>query len=194
MLDDTGSWSGAKYVENVDPGDADIYDRIRDNAQDTARITENTGIPQSRVDQIKDHLFHREHDLPVGSEQIRRGNFSPDSDIADLWPKAEAGTLTPEEAQRFHRLMAHEYVESSLMNNGMPYRSSHPSAWDPVLGNHPTPQHHGAHDLAPHVNPARDPFGHWERALGRDHPGVTEIAPDLSNLDDIINQILGGGR
>ncbi|MGH3940618.1 MAG: hypothetical protein ACRDTG_18675 [Pseudonocardiaceae bacterium] len=188
------SWSGARYVENVDPGDADIYNRIRDNAHDTARIAENTGIPQGKVDQIKDHLFHREHDLPTGPGQINRGNFSPDSDIADLWPKAETGRLNPEEAQRFHRLIAHEYVESSLMNNGMPYRSSHPSTWDPVLGNHPTPQHHGAHDLAPHVDPARDPFGHWERSLGRDHPGVTEIASDLSNLDDIIHQILGGGR
>ena len=184
--------TGARYVDNVDPADARVYDQIRNTAGDTGRIADNTGIPQSRLDQVKDHLFHREHDLPTGPGQTQRGNFSPDSDIADLWPKAEAGTLTPEEAQRFHRLMAHEYVESSLMNNGMPYRSSDPGAWDPVLGNRPTPQHHGAHDLAPHADASRDPFGHWD-AMGREHPGVTEIAPDLSNLDDIIRRILGGG-
>lgn len=186
-------WSGARYVDNVDPGDARVYDQIRNNVGDTSRIADNTGIPQSKLDQVKDHIFHREHDLPTGPGQTQRGNFSPDSEIADLWPKAEAGTLTPDEAARFNRLMAHEYVESSLMNNGMPYRSADPGAWDPVLGNRPTPQHHGAHDLAPHADPTRDPFGHWERSLGRDHPGVTEIAPDLSNLDDIIRHILGGG-
>jgi hypothetical protein len=186
-------WSGAKYIDNVDPHDARIYEQIRNNPDDTARIAENTGIPQSKLDQVKDHVFHREHDLPVGPGQTQRGNFSPDSDIADLWPKAEAGTLTPAEAQRFHRLMAHEYVESSLMGRGMPYRSADPGAWDDILGNRPTPQHHGAHDLAPHTDPTRDPFGHWARALGRDHPGVTEIAPDLSNLDDVIRRIRGGG-
>lgn len=186
-------WSGARYVDDVSPADARAYEAIRNNAGDTARIAENTGIPKSTLDQIKDHLFHTEHDLPVGPGQTARGNFSPDPDIADLWPKAEAGTLTPSEADRFNRLMAHEYVESSLMNNGMPYRSSDPGAWDPVLGNRPTPEYHGAHDLSPHADPAQDPFGHWETALGRPHPGVTEIAPDLSNLDDIIRYLLGGG-
>lgn len=186
-------WSGARYIDDVNPADARAYDAIRANTGDTARIAENTGIPQNRLDQVKDHLFHREHDLPTGPGQTQRGNFSPDPLVADLWAKAEAGTLTPQEAQSFNRLMAHEYVESTLMNNGMPYRSSDPGAWDPVLGNRPTPQHHGAHDLAPHTDPGRDPFGHWEPALGRDHPGVTEIAPDLSNLDDIIRNILGGG-
>lgn len=204
-LDDLGSlgrgadraadipWSGARYVENFDPAHGRAYDAIRANAGDTARIAENTGIPQSRLDQVKDHIFNREHDLPVGPGQTQRGNFTPEGSIADLWSKAEAGTLSPGEAQEFHRLMAHEYVESSLMNNGMPYRSSDPGAYDPVLGNRPTPQHHGAHDLAPHTDPTRDPFGHWPGAIGRDHPGVTEIAPDLSNLDDIIRTILGGG-
>lgn len=91
-------------------------------------ITENTGIPQSKMDQIKDHIFNREQELPTRPGQTQRGNFSPDSEFVDLWPKAEAGTLTPEEAERFHRLMAHEYVESSLMNNGIPYRSIHPDA------------------------------------------------------------------
>ncbi len=105
------------------------------------------------MDQIKDHIFNREYELPTGPGQTQRGNFSPDSEFVDLWPKAEAGTLTPEKAERFHPLMAHEYVESSLMNNGIPYRSIHPDAWDPELGFRSTPQHHGAHDLAPLVDP-----------------------------------------
>ncbi len=47
---------------------------------------------------------------------------------------------------------------------------------------------------APLTDPTRDPFAHWERVLGRDHPGVSNIAPDLSNLDSVIEQILGGRR
>jgi hypothetical protein len=178
----------------VDPADAAAYDAIRNNAGDTARIADNTGIPQNIMDRIKDHLFFREHDLPTGPNQTARGNFSPDPEIADLWRKAEAGTLSPDEASRFNRIMAHEYVESSLMDHGLPYRSSHPDAWHPDFGNYPTPQHHGAHDLAPLTDPTRDPFAHWERLLGRDHPGVTDIAPDFSNLDDVIRGIVGGGR
>ncbi|HLL65741.1 MAG TPA: pre-toxin TG domain-containing protein [Micromonosporaceae bacterium] len=189
----SGGWSGARYVDDVSAADARAYDAIRANTGDTARIAENTGIPQNQLDQVKDHVFNREHDLPTGPGQIQRGNFSPDPDIADLWGKAEAGKLTGPEAKAFNRLIAHEYMESSLMNNGMPYRSSDPGAWDPVLGNNPTPQHHGAHDLSPHGDPNRDPFGHWGPNLGREHPGITEIGSDMSILDDIIRHILGGG-
>jgi len=183
-------WSGARYIEKVDPADARVYERIREAAGDTGRIADNTGIPKSRLDQIKEHVFHREHEVPVGPGQTTRGNFSPDSDIADLWPKATNGTLSPEEAERFRRLMAHEYVESRLMEQGLPYRSSHPRAYDADLVNRPTAQHHGAHDLAPHADASRDAFGHWDW-LGRDHPGI-DIAPDLSNLDDIVEIIMKG--
>jgi hypothetical protein len=47
--------------------------------------------------------------------------------------------------------MAHEYIEQGLMSDGMPYRSL--GAWGEHLvvgwGNNPSPQHHGAHDIAP---------------------------------------------
>src|SRR5688572_7989427 len=56
-----GGYTGAGYVEHVDPADAAAYDAIRNNAGDTARIADNTGIPQNIMDRIKDHLFFREH-------------------------------------------------------------------------------------------------------------------------------------
>jgi hypothetical protein len=179
-----------KYVEGkIDPREIEIYDRIRRDVGDTARISENTGIPQDKLDQIKDHVFYQQHDLATGPGQLVRANFTPDDEIANLWPKAGEGTLSPREAQRFHRLMAHEYVERGLMENGIPYRSAHPDAWSKD-SNHPTPEHFGAHDLAPLTPLERGPFDHWERALGRNKPDV-EIAPDLSNLDSVITHILG---
>ncbi|WP_157756570.1 hypothetical protein [Plantactinospora sp. KBS50] len=182
-------WTGANYVEHVDPRDAQVYADIRENVGDTTRISENMGIPQDKLEQIKDHVFYQEHDLPVGPEQTQRANFSPDPDIATLWPKADAGTLDEAEKVRFERLMAHEYVESCLMEAGMPYRSTDPEAWDPVLGNRPTSEHYGAHDLAPLTDAARPPFAHWERTLGREDPGITEISKDFSDLDEIITRI-----
>jgi len=167
------------YVEDVDPRRAATYDQIRKDMGDTVRIAANTGIPQDKLDQIKDHVFYKHHELVTGRAQTTQGNFTPDPYIADLWPKAGAGRLEGDDAERFHRIMAHEYVESSLMNAGMSYRSSHPDAWDPEFSCIATPEHFGAHDLAPHTSIFKDPFNHWETALGRAKPGVTEIAQDL---------------
>jgi hypothetical protein len=189
-VDADSAVSDVKYVAKVDRRDAEIYDRIRQDAGDTARISENTGIPQDKLDQIKDHVFHQQHDIAIGPDQVVRANFTPDDVIAELWPKAAAGTLDPDEARLFHRMMAHEYVERGLMNSGMPYRSANPAAWDPERVSWPTPEHYGAHDLAPHTSIMRGPFDHWETALKRDKMEV-EIAADLSNLDSVVSQILG---
>ena len=48
---------------------------------------------------------------------------------AHLWTKATKGTLTSGEHDEFRALVAHEYVESRLMEAGMPYRSTDPGAW-----------------------------------------------------------------
>jgi hypothetical protein len=177
-------------VEKVDPRDAAAYDRIRNDIGDTARIAENTRIPRGKLDQIKDHIFIEEHDIQTGPNQISRGNFTPLPHVADLWSKAGSGVLNSEQAEDFHRLMAHEYVESRLMSSGMPFRSPHPDAWDSEGTNVSTPEHYGAHDLAPLTSGVGEPFGHWERALNRTKPDVTEISPDLSNLDNVVDQIL----
>jgi hypothetical protein len=180
-----------RYVDGHDatPAEVESYDRIRKDVGDTARISVNTGIPQEKLDQIKSHVFYEQHDLAMAPGQIDRANFTPDGYIAKRWSKAAEGTLNPGEAEEFHRLMAHEYVELKLMDHGIPYRSAHPDSWSPELGNHPTRDHFGAHDLAPLARTDKEPFFHWERALGREGPEM-EIAPDLSNLDDVVEQIL----
>ena len=185
-------WTGVKYADDVDPGDATLYAKIRDAVADTLDMARNLKVEQGVLDKVKDHLFYRLHELPVGPNKTIKAHFSPDPDIADLWTKATKGTLPVDEAKRLLRLIAHEYVESHLMDKGLPYRSSHPDAYK--LGyNMPTPKHHGAHDLAPLVDAAREPFGHWEKMLGRKPPSF-EFASDLSNLDALVELIWKGAK
>jgi len=185
-----GGWSGARYVDEVDPATARAYDNIRLDSGDVTAIADNLGIDPSIIDRVKQHLFLQEHDIPTGPGQVGHGNFTPDPRVADLWTKARNGALDADEAAEFRRLMSHEYVEGNLMQQGLPYRSSNPGAYDEDGLNWPTADHHGAHDLAPLVNHQRDPFAHWP-SLGREKPDIT-IADDLSNLDDVIRLIQGG--
>lgn len=185
-------WTGARYAEDVDPADAMRYESIRKAVNDTLDIARYLKIKQSVLDRVKEHIFHRVHELPIGPGKTIIANFSPDPDIADLWVKATKGKLSVYEVTRFWRLIAHEYVESRLMEKGLPYRSSHPEAYR--LGyNMPTPSHYGAHDLAPLVDAARAPFGHWEKVLGRKPPEF-EFASDLSNLDELVDLIWRGEK
>jgi hypothetical protein len=185
-----GGWSGARYVDEVDPPTALAYEHIRADTGDVGAIAGNLEVNPSIVDRVKQHLFLDEHDIPTGPAQVGHGNFTPDARVADLWSKARNGALHADEAAEFRRLLSHEYVESNLMEQGLPYRSSDPGAYDTDGLNWPTAQHHGAHDLAPLVNHQRDPFAHWP-SLGRTPPDIT-IADDLSNLDDVVRLIQGG--
>jgi hypothetical protein len=97
-----------------------------------------------------------------------------------------------EEAQ-FKRLLAHEYVERGLMSAGFPYHSRHEKAWqkdeDGDFWPQPTKEHYGAHALAPHQNVLRPPFFLWRNVLHLSADGLT-LADDLSNLDELIEEIL----
>jgi hypothetical protein len=178
---------GARYIDEASPETLRAYERIAETAGDVPSIARNTGVPRDVLDRVKEHVFRTEHRVPVGPNDVRAGRFTPDDEIADLWTKAERGTLRPGEAQQFRRLAAHEYVESRLMEAGLPYRSADPGAWVDGV-NFPTRQHFGAHDLAPMVDAAAPPFRQWE-ALGRSPEGLS-LADDLSNLDDIVAQTL----
>ena len=177
----TGGWSGARYIEASSPGEEAAYAAIRASATDVPAIAANTGISEDIIAQVKTHLFLTEHDVPVGPNQIVHGYFTPDGDIATLWAKAENGTLDAGELKRFQSLMAHEYVERHLMASGMPYRSADPAAWanDRALN----ADHFGAHEAAPQSSDGS--MDHWGK-LGLTPPEAP-IAPDLSNVDDVLN-------
>jgi len=188
-----GAFTGARYIQGeMDTfarEGAQIYDQIVNTAGDTARIAEQTGLPQSLLDTVKQHFFVQEHNLPVGPNRMELANFTPDPHSGQLWQAAERGELTTGQAAQFNRWMAHEYVESQLMQAGLPYRSAHPSVVDNMML--PTREHFGAHDLAPLMDPARAPFAHFER-LFPDLPQGLTLAEGLGNINDVVASIKKG--
>ncbi len=168
-------WTGAGHIEPSSPEDEAAYTAIRENTSDVPKIAENTGIGQDIIAQVKNHLFMTEHDVTVGPNQVAHGYFTADEEIASLWRKAAEGSLDAAEQNEFRSLMSHEYVESRLIESGMPYRSADPEAWD-GMDQVFNPSHFGAHDVAPLAH--NGSLSQWP-TLGLTPPEAP-IAPDLS--------------
>jgi hypothetical protein len=142
-------WGGAEPVFQPSKEAAEAYDRIRARADDVPAVAANTGVSPAVVARVKDHIFMQEHDIQYGPNQVYHGNFMPMDDTAKLWEKATNGQLTDEEGQRFRAWASHEYVESNLMQAGMPYHSPDPEAWQPDGYPDFNPNHFGAHEASP---------------------------------------------
>ncbi|MFC4069569.1 hypothetical protein [Actinoplanes subglobosus] len=184
---------GADFIddgEGISERAAEAYRRIRNSPQDTTAIARNTGIDPRVIEGMRQNLFVQQHDVPLGPNHFERGYFTPDDDIADLWDGAAAGTLDAEQAEAFHNLAAHEYVENRLMDAGLPYRSAHPDAFDADGDRILSRDHPGAHDLAPHQYRPDAPLAHW-RFFGLDGSHL-RLAADLSNLDEVVAAALRG--
>jgi hypothetical protein len=79
------------------------YEMIRQTQDDVAAIARHVGIPEYRIARIKDHLFHRLHQLDDG---VRR--FDADPLIVNAWQRLRKGTQTSRDVQ----LLEHELFES----------------------------------------------------------------------------------
>lgn len=108
----------------------EAYDAIRQATDDVGQISRNTGLPEYRIQRIKNHLFYREHQL---YERVSR--FDPDPDIADAWDRLRQGEHNAEDL----RLLEHEYFESRF--EGIfhtDYRTAHEATirsgrtWNPL--------------------------------------------------------------
>ncbi|WP_305783020.1 WXG100 family type VII secretion target [Symbioplanes lichenis] len=187
--------AGSDFIDDGDPLSdraVEAYRRIRDSPQDTQLAASNTGLDARVLEGMRQNLFVQQHDIATGPGQVERGYFTPYDRISDLWDGATAGTLTDHQKVQFRSLAAHEYVEHKLMEAGLPYRSADPGAWTSDGSSLFSPDHPGAHNLAPHETRPHAPLQHW-RALGLDPSGL-EIAEDLSNLDEIVAAALRGLR
>ncbi|MCX5377629.1 hypothetical protein [Streptomyces sp. NBC_00091] len=186
---------GNRYIEEPDHAPtARFYDEVRANPEtlDIAAISDNTGIRPEVLDRVRTHFFLTEHLVADGPNLVRNGYFTPRQDIAEIWQAAGQRSLTPEEATKFERYIGHEYVESQLIEGGLPYLRESPHLWNEFQnegGNleyyHDFPKRTedaGAHDLA--LNERKGGFNHWAGA-GFDVPKV-ELASDLSNIDEVV--------
>ncbi|MFI0481581.1 hypothetical protein [Actinomadura sp. 9N215] len=184
---------GNKYADVPESYDAvHDYQEIRNSPHDTQDIAHHTGINKDVLDHVKQHLFFQEHDVPLGPNRANRGKFTPMAEIGDLWIKATRGELTAYEKVEFRNLITHEAVERRLMEQGFPYRSAHPGAYNENGMNRPTSEHYGAHDLAP-SDKGGDPWVAY-RDMDREPPRDFELADDLSNINDLAELIMKGAR
>jgi hypothetical protein len=180
----------ARYLPDADvsPEAVASYARIVSSSEDVGGVARSLGVPRDLVARVKRHLFLDEHVVAVGPDAVMQGRFVPVARTGELWEKAARGALNADEAAELRRLIAHEAVEAELMARGLPYRSSHPSAWDDGT-NWPSAQHYGAHDLAPLASHLQPPFRHWEPLFKVSPSGLT-INDDLSNISQIVDETL----
>ncbi|MFF9667179.1 hypothetical protein ACF1FY_34530, partial [Streptomyces althioticus] len=185
----------AEYAARSDPEAVPKYENIRAMTDDVPRIAENTGIHPDIVAKAKEHLFLTRHKVQFGpGDKVVEGEyFNAHNELATYWLRARNWNASDFTLGVVRGIIAHEYVESILMEAGLPYRSDDPSAW--VNGYDPRPGNVGAHDLAP-ISGDSFPLSieepgtlkHW-KALGIKPPEVP-IADDLSNIDLLAQSIL----
>ncbi|MFB8138939.1 hypothetical protein [Streptomyces parvus] len=162
------------------------YARIRATTEDIPRIAENYGINPEILQRAKNNLFLEKHDAYIGPgpENFKKDiYFTAYEEFSMLWKRAENGTLKDLEGT-FRGLIIHEYVESRLLEAGVPNTSGHPSAWEDIRDW--SNGHIGAHDIAPlslrgAPPTARGTLALWPK-MGLGIPEFT-LLPDLSNLD-----------
>lgn len=80
-----------------------MYESFRKSKVDVQAIAKNTGMTESRVQRIKDHLFIKEHIKEHGV-----GRFDPDYEIAEAWDRLQKGKHKPNDID----LLNHELFES----------------------------------------------------------------------------------
>ncbi|MFJ1832075.1 hypothetical protein ACIOG9_47335, partial [Streptomyces sp. NPDC088178] len=185
---------GARYVDEPTAHAGQVYDEIRatPDSVDIPEISRHTGIDESVLKRVKTHLFRTEHVVVADKGVAREGLFTPRDDIGDLWKAAGQRSLDADEALKLQRLIAHEYVESHLMEAGLPYVFDRPQSWEVDMVNGVPDGHYrawpeswvdaGAHELT--VSERKGGFAQWE-GLGLDAPKI-ELAPDLSNINEVM--------
>jgi hypothetical protein len=102
------------------------------------------------------------------------GRFGKDDFDIEIWIEAQNGFQNTNLTE-FKKLIAHEYIESKLMEQGMHYRSLN-SAFELNSFNL------GAHDVSPLLSNGS--------FYNPGHSSIfSPVASDLSNLDVIVNEI-----
>ncbi|MGZ0149002.1 hypothetical protein ACXJJ3_18145 [Kribbella sp. WER1] len=179
--------AGHEFVEDATTAEMEQYRRIRE-ADDLDALAENSGMPREVIDEAKQHLFQRQHDVAIGPGEVRHGYFTPYAEFGDLWERVASGNeLTDGQRQEFRSLLAHEYVESKLMQAGVPYKSADPGAWTLAGMMRVSMDYPSAHNIAPLSAQSRpkDLLRLWDDPLGLPR-GDLRVAEDLSNLDEVV--------
>lgn len=114
-----------RRLENIESE----YENIRIDSTDISRISKNVGMPEWKIQRIKNHVFFEEHIL-----DSRIGRFDADPEIADAWYRLTEGNYNKNDID----LLNHEYFESKFESfYKTDYRTAHNKTeesgriWDP---------------------------------------------------------------
>lgn len=173
---------GGNYVKALSTAQETKFSQIINSSTIDANIASNLGIDQSVIQVAKEHMFITEHLVETSTGGFVKGRFDVDLDQANWWTDVSSGNIitNPDgittNADDLRKLIAHEFIESKLMQEGIiysPFTSSSAAKY-------------GAHQLS--IHDFRFNFEHWASVLGRNVPSFT-LNPNLSNIDDVVSQI-----
>lgn len=118
-----GAWNDRNdpYNKERDRHAQEFYESVRNrNKQhEIVKVSNNSGLSQSDVEKIYNHIFINEYDLEDG-----RKRFDPSYDMAESWRRlSEIGgkNIQPHDLV----MLDHELMEHDLMANGMRYDEAH---------------------------------------------------------------------
>lgn len=116
----TGATSGAlkRGSQQADDHAKRYYDAVRKMRTDVKRIAENTGYSEEEIQKIKNFVFVDKHELDPGV--IAR--FAPSYEMASSWQRLVDGR---EIQSHDLTLLAHEKMESELMDKGYTQDQAH---------------------------------------------------------------------
>ena len=118
-----GAWNDRNdpYNKERDRHAQEFYESVRNrNKQhEIVKVSNNSGLSQSDVERIYNHIFINEYDLEDG-----RKRFDPNYDMAESWRRlSEIGgkNIQPHDLV----MLNHELMEHDLMAKGMKYDEAH---------------------------------------------------------------------
>ena len=118
-----GAWNDRNdpYNKERDRHAQEFYESVRNrNKQhEIVKVSNNSGLSQSDVEKIYNHIFINEYDLEDG-----RKRFDPNYDMAESWRRlSEIGgkNIQPHDLV----MLNHELMEHDLMAKGMKYDEAH---------------------------------------------------------------------
>lgn len=118
-----GAWNDRNdpYNKERDRHAQEFYESVRNrNKQhEIVKVSNNSGLSQSDVEKVYNHIFINEYDLEDG-----RKRFDPNYDMAESWRRlSEIGgkNIQPHDLV----MLNHELMEHDLMEKGMKYDEAH---------------------------------------------------------------------
>ena len=162
----------------------DAIDDLVMSGTSVGAISGELGISPNIVSKAMDHMLIDYHVVEAFPGNFRYGRFQVASNDVKLWHDVANGVASNDVKARLRQLIAHEYIESRLMEAGMVYRRIGAA----------NIASYGAHELSilddwMTPTPWRHYYSTEPGGLGRNNPNFN-LNADFSNIDDIVDSMI----